>query len=253
MLALKLLLVAVSVLLSTLAARRFGHAAGGAVAGMPMIAAPIVAVLLVDLEASQVRAIALGTLVCVPAAIAHIVAFAHAARRFRWPAGLALALGVYLATALALTQAALPPPAACALALAAPGLGLWAAPASTHAPGAVDVPRAEFVLRIAAAVAMALVIVLGADHLPAAVSGVLLAVPITGSVLPCFTLPRHGPEATVSLLGGFVRGLHGFAAFFVALYAALGATGKLAAFMLALAAAFAMAALVQWLRRRAAQ
>lgn len=253
MLALKLLLVAVSVLLSTLAARRFGHAAGGAVAGMPMIAAPIIAVLLVDLPADQVRAIALGTLVCVPAAIAHIVSFAHAARRFRWPAGLAVALGVYLAAAAVLTQVALPPAAACALALLAPSLGLWAAPRSAHKPAAVAVPGAEFVLRIAAAVAMALVIVLGADRLPAAVSGILLAVPITGSVLPCFTLPRHGAEATVSLLGGFVRGLHGFAAFFVALYLALAGMGKLAAFTLALGVAFAAAALVQAVSRRAAQ
>jgi hypothetical protein len=253
MLLLKLLLVAVSVLLSTLAARRYGHAAGGAVAGMPMIAGPIVAVLLVDLQAEQVRAIALGTLMCVPAAIAHIVAFAHAARRVRWPGALAIALGVYLAAAAALTHAALPPAAACVLALFAPSLGLWAAPRSAHQSAAVAMPGAEFVLRIGAAVAMALVIVLGADRLPPAVSGLLLAVPITGSVLPCFTLPRHGPEATVALLGGFMRGLHGFAAFFVAVYLALGAMGKLEAFSAALAAAFMVAALVQLTARRAAQ
>ncbi len=50
-----------------------------------------------------------------------------------------------------------------------------------------------------------------------------------------------------------MRGLHGFAAFFVALYLALAGMGKLAAFTLALGVAFAAAALVQAVSRRAAQ
>lgn len=250
MLVLKLLLVAVSVWLSTLAARRFGHALGGAVAGMPMIAAPITAVLLVDHEATQVRAIALATLVCVPATVAHIVAFAHAARRLPWWACLVLALVTYAAVGAALTHLALAPLAVCALALAAPSIGLWASPRVAHLPGPVPVPRAEFVLRIAAALAMAAAVIAGADTLPAGVSGLLLAVPITGSVLPCFTLPRYGADATASLMGGFVQGLHGFAVFFLALYFALGSfDSRAAAFCVALAAAFAMAVLVQGVRR----
>jgi hypothetical protein len=113
----------------------------------------------------------------------------------------------------------------------------------------VSVPRAEFVLRIAAALAMAGAVIAGADALPASISGLLLAVPITGSVLPCFTLPRYGPAATASLMGGFVQGLNGFAAFFVALYFGLGWFDKAAAFCLALAASLVMALLVQGLRR----
>lgn len=250
MLVLKLLLVAVSVWLSTLAARRFGHALGGAVAGMPMIAAPITAVLLVDHEAAAVRTIALATLVCLPATVAHIVTFAHAARRLPWWACLALALGVYAAVGAALAQLALPAAAACALALVAPSIGLWASPRVAHLPGPVAVPRAEFVLRIAAALAMAAAVIAGADTLPAGVSGLLLAAPITGSVLPCFTLPRYGADATASLMGGFVQGLHGFAAFFLVLYVALGAfDSRAGAFCVALAASFAMALLVQGVRR----
>lgn len=249
MLAIKLALVAASVLLSTLAARRFGHAVGGAVAGMPMIAAPIVAILLIDHSAQQVQAIALATLVCLPAAIAHIVTFARAAKHFAWGACLALALAIYGLFGAALTALELPALAVCTLALAAPALGLRAVPRGLRAHGAVSVPRAEFILRIGAALAMAAAVIAGADALPASVSGLLLAVPITGSVLPCFTLPRHGPEATASLMGGFVQGLNGFAAFFVALYFSLGWFDRAAAFCLALGAALAMALLVQGLRR----
>ena len=249
MLILKLLLVAVSVLLATLAARRFGHAVGGAVAGMPMIAGPITAVLLIDHDAAQVRAIALATLVCLPAAIAHIVSFARAAQRQRWPACLAIALGVYLAAGVMLSTLALPPLVVCALALAAPSLGLSAVPRglAVHAP--VTVPHVELVLRIAAAVSMAAAIIVGADALPPAISGLLMAVPITGSVLPCFTLPRHGTAATASLMSGFIQGLHGFAAFFIMLYLALGHMDRAPAFCVALAAALVAALLVQGWRR----
>ncbi len=249
MLVLKLALVAFSVWLSTFAARRFGHAVGGAVAGLPLIAAPIIAILLIDQGAQQVRPIALATLVCVPAAIAHIVASAHAARRFPWPVGLGVALTVFGLAGTLLTRLALPVAAVCVLALAAPSIGLALIPRGAPARGPVAVPRIEFVLRIAAALAMAATIILGADTLPPGISGLLLAVPITGSVLPWFTLPRYGAAATVALMGGFVLGLHGFAAFFLTLYLALGRLGGAAAFCLALAAAGATAVAVQRVRR----
>jgi len=96
---------------------------------------------------------------------------------------------------------------------------------------------------------MAAVVIVGADVLPPVASGLLLAVPITGTVLPCFTLPRYGAAATRSLIAGFLQGLHGFAAFFITLYWALGSLGELAAFLLALAAAVITAALMQVVRR----
>jgi hypothetical protein len=245
MLLLKLALVAASVWLSTLAARRFGHRVGGAVAGMPMIAAPIVAVLLVDHAPAQVRSIALATLVCLPATIAHIATFALAAGRFAWPACLALALLAYVALAAVLTHLPIEPALVCLLAISAPACGLWFAAHRAGAATPVAVPRVEFVLRIAAALAMAASIILGADVLPPSVSGLLLAVPITGTVLPCFTLPRYGAAATRALMTGFLQGLHGFAAFFIVLYWALGELRAPVAFGAGLAAALAAAMGVQ--------
>ncbi|MBA2674082.1 MAG: hypothetical protein H0U68_10420, partial [Ramlibacter sp.] len=122
-------------------------------------------------------------------------------------------------------------------------------PRGAPARGPVAVPRIEFVLRIVAALAMAATIILGADTLPPGISGLLLAVPITGSVLPWFTLPRYGAAATVALMGGFVQGLHGFVAFFLTLYLALGRLSGAAAFCLALVAAAATAVAVQRVRR----
>lgn len=50
------------------------------------------------------------------------------------------------------------------------------------------VPRVELGLRIAAAVAVAAAVMMAAESLPAWASGLLLAVPITGNVLPCSRL-----------------------------------------------------------------
>jgi len=249
MLALKLSLVALSVLLATLASRRFGHAVGGAVAGMPMIAAPIIAILLVDHGAQQVRAIAWATLLCVPAAIVHIVVFARAAQFLPWGACLLVALSAFGASGVLLTWLDLPATIVCLLALASPPLGMLAVPAGSRVRVAVSVPQAELVFRVAAALLMAGAVILGADAFPSSVSGLLLAVPIAGSVLPCFTLPRYGPVATASLLGGFAQGLNGFTAFFVVLYLALGTFDRAAAFSLALGASLGVAVLVQAARR----
>ncbi len=81
-------------------------------------------------------------------------------------------------------------------------------------------------------------------------SGLLLAIPITGNVLPCFTLPRHGVAATVALLSGFLRGLLGFLAFFTTLAATLGPWGRAPAYLSAWGAALLVAAGLYALSRK---
>lgn len=250
MLAFKLSLVAASVLLSSLAARRFGHAVAGALGGMPMISAPIMALLLFEYPAAHVGDIALATLACAPAAVLHTVVFARCGAKLPWAACLALSLIAFLAFGFVLMWLDLPAWLVCLLAAVAPGLGLMAMPAASRHAAPVSIPPAELALRVIAAVGMATTIIVGAGILPAAASGLLLAVPITGSVLPSFTLPRHGAAATASLLAGFVRGLHGFVGFFIALYLALPHMPAAAAFMLAMLVALAVALLVYAARLR---
>ena len=243
----KLALVAASMLGASLLARRYGHAVSGALAGLPVIVGPIIAILLVDLPAERVRSIALATLACEPAMLLHIVVFAHAARHFAWPACLALALASYLALAAGLTQIDWGALAATLAAFTALALALHALPSGGRlADAPVGIPASELWWRLAAALLIAATVMWGAGHFPAAMAGALLALPIAGSVLPCFTLPRHGPQATARLLGGFVRGQSGFIAFFIVLVALLPLLHKAAAFAGAVAAAIA----APWLLRR---
>jgi hypothetical protein len=69
------------------------------------------------------------------------------------------------------------------------------------------------------------------------VSGVLLSLPITGSIMPPFTLALYGPDALARLIRGFVVGLTGFTAFFFVVAMAVVPMGVTAGFALAVLAA----------------
>jgi len=217
MLLLKLALVPASILLATLAARRFGHAISGLLAGFPIIGGPIVAALLIDLPPARVADIAQATLSACPAAIAHIVCFAWLSRRLPWWGCLAGAAIAFFTVGSLMTASWMPAALAAAMALAGPFVAWAMMPRAAASAGAVHVPNGEVLMRVGAGFALAAAIILGSGHLPAAVSGLMLAWPISGSILPSFTLPVHGHAATVTLLRGFAIGLVGFVAFFAAL------------------------------------
>jgi hypothetical protein len=237
----KLSLVAASVLLSSLAARRFGHAVGGTIGGLPMIAGPIAGFVLLASDVQTTQAIALATLVCLPATAMHLTTFAWSVLRWRWPLALLMANIVFFALGLSLPFLTLPALQTFALVLLVLLLGHRAMPSVELQVAAVHIPNLELVLRVAAAVLLAWFIIESAGVVPAALSGLLLAIPITGNVLPCFTLPRHGAQATVILLRGFLRGQVGFAVFFATLLWGLEVASPGLAYGAAWAAALAVA------------
>jgi hypothetical protein len=248
---LKLALVPASILLATLAARRFGHAVSGILAGFPIIGGPIVAALMIDLSPAQVSGIAAATLAACPAAIAHIVTFARLSRWLPWWGCLVGAALAFLVVGSLTTTSWMPWPLAVGLAIAGPWIALAAMPKPPTLSGAVHVPRGEVAMRVAAAFTLAALILLGSERLPASVSGLLLAWPISGSILPSFTLPVHGYAGTVTLLRGFAVGFIGFVSFFVALVVLLRAwDANLPAFLAAALLSVAAGWTVHRLRAR---
>jgi hypothetical protein len=250
MLLFKLALVALSIFLASQVSKQFGHAVGGTLAGMPVIAGPIMAVLLMDHGAEQTRDIAWATLVCLPGTVVHILTFAYAAQKGSWRLCLGLAMTAFFLLGTGLLALALPLWAILLLVLVTPGLGLLVMPKAPKQSGRVAIPSVEIFARIIAAITLAGTIIVGADYLPPAMSGLLLAVPIAGSILPCFTLRSYGYHATVNLLAGFLKGLYGFCAFFIGLIVGLPLLNHWVAFSLALVAALAMALLVYSINQR---
>ena len=237
---LRLALVPAAVWLASLAARRFGHKVSGYLGGMPLIGGPITLFLAIDHGAGFAARSAVFTLAAVAAQAAHLLAFGAVGRRSgRWwmavPAGWTCFAIVSSAVAhFEWTPALAGIAAACGLAAAAFGLPHFRGSAPMPA-----IPRVEMHLRLAFALALAAFILWGASRFGPVVSGVLLSLPVTGSIMPPFTLALYGTDAMARLLRGFVFGLCGFATFFLVVAAAAPAWGLAPAFGAAIAAALA--------------
>ena len=221
---------------ASLAARRWGHAASGYLGGLPLIGGPITFYLALDHGTAFAAQSATVTLAAILGQAAHLLAFAFAARGGRWVLALACGWVAYAAVAIAVSVLAPTPLGALGLALA--GLAaawLWLPRAQESTPHPA-IPPLELRLRLAAAFLLAIVILWSAPIFGPVVSGVLLSVPVTGSIIPPFTLALYGPAALARLMRGFVIGLTGFAAFFFIVGAGLERFG-LATFLPAIAAA----------------
>ena len=222
---LRLALVPLAVWAASLAARRWGHAASGYLGGLPLIGGPITLFLAMDHGTAFAARSALFTLAAIAAQAAHLLALSHVGTRRGWLPALLAGWSAFALVALGV--AALPLSPLLAGALAAGSLlaaWRWLPPVQGHtAPPAV--PPLELRLRVFAAFVLAAAILLSAPRLGPVASGILLSVPITGSIMPPFTLALYGPGALARLARGFVVGLAGFTAFFLTLAAGLEAWG----------------------------
>jgi hypothetical protein len=236
---LRLALVPAAIWLATLAARRWGHAVSGYLGGLPLIGGPITLYLALDHGAEFAARSATFTLAAILGQGAHLLAFAHVARCATWPVALAAGWASFLVVALAV--AALDPGPWLALALAVAGLSAaWTwLPHPEHPAVAAHIPAAELRLRLAAAFALAAAILWSADTFGPVASGVLLSMPVTGSIMPPFTLALYGADAVARLTRGFVVGLTGFTTFFLVVAVTAVPWGMTAAFAAAIAGALA--------------
>lgn len=221
MIALKLAAVPAVVWLASWAARRWGHRVSGLISGLPVISGPILLFVALDTSPEFVAHTGWTTMAASPAIAVHCLVYAWLARapvatRWHWAICLLGAWLAYFASAVALSAWVIEGPLGAALALGQMLLATALMPRARTPIGIPRIPRSEIAIRMLAALAIAATVTLGAQVLGSRVSGVLLAFPITASVLPVFTLALYGAEATVRLLSGFVTGLVGFAAYFFA-------------------------------------
>jgi hypothetical protein len=240
---LRLLLVPAAVWLASLAARRFGHRVSGYLGGLPLIGGPITLFLALDHGTDFAARSATLTLGAIAGQAAHLIVFTHAARRARWPLALLSGWGAFSLAALGIAWLDPGPLTALAIAVASLGSARLLLPHETGAPARPSIPPLEMRMRLLAAFVLAALILWSAARFGPVVSGLLLSLPITGSIMPPFTLSLYGPDAVVRLARGFLTGLTGFMAFFFVLALGLASWGIAAAFVAALATALAAVAL----------
>jgi hypothetical protein len=238
-------LVAVKVLLApnfvvgaSLVARRFGPRVGGLIAGLPVVAGPILLAYALAHGRPFAATAAAGTLLGLVSLIAFVVVYARLAARTSWWLSMLAGWVAFAAVTAAFT--AVTPPAGAALALAGVALaaGLAALPRAGNDPQhQAPPPSWDLPLRAACALALVLTLTAVAGWLGPQLSGLLAPFPIIATVLATFTHAQRGTDDLLRLLRGLLGGFGAFALFCFTLALALRSLDTGAAFVLATALA----------------
>jgi hypothetical protein len=212
---LKLVLTPVLIAVATLAARRYGPALGGWLAGLPLVSGPLLIFLALDEGPDFAAAAALAGLLGLVAVAGFCTAYVLAARRAGWlPAALA-GIGAYLLCATFLAHLSVGPAVSFFLAIAAifssrAVAGRPSLEAPSCAPAWWDIP-----LRMASAAAMVFAISECALSLGARWSGLLSPFPVFTSIMAVFSHREFGQAGARRLLSGVITGCAASAAFFL--------------------------------------
>jgi hypothetical protein len=234
----KLLLAPSFVVGASLAGRRFGPRVGGLIAGLPVVAGPILLAYALAHGGAFAAAAAVGTLLGLVSLIAFVVIYARLAEHAHWGASL---LAGWLAFAVATAAfSSLSLPAGAALAIAAAGLllGLLLTPRTGAEPDpAVRAPRWDLPLRAVCALALVLTLTAVAGWLGPRLSGLLAPFPIIATVLATFTHAQRGYGEVQRLLRWLLGGYGAFALFCFTVAVSVRSLGIGAGFALATAVA----------------
>ena len=250
LLAVKLLLAPGFVVGASLVTRRFGPRIGGLIAGLPVVAGPILLAYALAHGRAFAASAAAGTLLGLVSLIGFVVVYARLAGRVVWVMSM---LTGWLAFAVATAIfSVVSPPVGVALGLAAIALavGLAWLPRPAGRPRAQPSPPAwDLPLRAVCALALVLTLTAVAGWLGPQLSGLLAPFPIIATVLATFTHAQRGPDELLRLLRGMVTGFGAFALFCFVLAISLRHLDTGAAFALATGLALLTQALVLTLMR----
>jgi hypothetical protein len=244
-LTLKLVLVPALLALASFASRRFGHAAGGWVAALPIVAGPIVLIMTLEQGRSFGAHAAGATLLGLVYVALFCLIYAHASRRFGWLLCVSAAWVQVAISTWVLSRVELSLPASFVLVLLTLALCYRALPDAGESGDSVPAYR-EIAWRMLAGVAMVLVTTSLAAWLGSRLSGLVAGFPIGVTVMAVFSQRFHGPPAVIHLLRALLPGLASFAVFFVVCALALRDLGTWPAFGLACLVSLALHAVLVW-------
>ena len=231
---LKLLLTPVLIVVATLAGRRWGEAAGGWLAGLPLTSGPVALFLAFEHGTSFAAASSFGSLDGAAAEAWFGIAYAWTARRCPW--GLALVAGraAFALCGALLQSLRVPLWALLLVSYAILGISLRLMPPGQTLREPTLAPSWDLPARAAVATALVIGVTAAAPFLGPRASGLLAAFPIFGTVLAVFAQRAYGAAAASDVLRGLILGLFSFCAFFYVLGITLETLGIAASFGLAI-------------------
>ncbi len=233
----KLTLAPAFVVGASLASRRFGPRIGGLIAGLPVVAGPILLVYALAHGRAFASGAAAGTLLGLVSLTAFLVVYSRVAARATWSVSLLAGWATFALGTLVFSAFSIP----VGWALTIAGAGVLAGLALLPHPGASESvpappPRWDLPLRAACAAALVLTLAAVSGWLGPQVSGLLAPFPIIATVLATFTHAQRGVDDVRRMSRGMVTGFCAFALFCF--------TVSLALRTLDIASAFALATVV---------
>lgn len=236
--AVRVLLAPSFVVLVSLAARRFGARVGGVVAGLPVIAGPILLVLALQHGSAFASKAAVGVLLGMVGLAAFVLTYAAVATRGTWAPATAAAYAAFALVIVAMRPVSVGPVAAFLVACSALALTLLLLP-RVPLMGQDQVPHPGWDLPFRAACTLALVVLITAvaTTLGPRLSGLISAFPIITAVLTAFMHAQRGRDEAIRLLRGFTTGFFAYAVFCVIVATTVRPLGIAPSFAIATAAA----------------
>ena len=247
MLALKLTLVPLFLLIVSMSGKWWGPSIAGWLAGLPVVAGPILYLLVLSHGAEFGARAAERSLSAVLASEAFNFAYAWTCRSRGWPTALAAALVTWIATAYGLSLLPASAVWATVAAFGAVCFGQAFLPRSSASASAGSLSRADLLSRMIAGAILTLTVTAISGSVGAAWSGLLAVFPLLGVILSVSSHRAHGAPFVISLIRGMVLGRFSFMAFCLTLSFALARQRA----SLAFAEAAAAAMFAQWCTRRA--
>jgi hypothetical protein len=248
MLALKLTLVPMFLLVVSMSGKWWGPSIAGWLAGLPVVAGPILFMLVLARGPSFGARAATLSLSAILASEAFNFAYAWTCRSRSWPVALVIGLIAWFVSASGLSMLPTSPIWAATAALAAVCFGESFLPRSSAGAAGAPLTRSDLIGRMVAGAVLTLLVTSLSGWAGPAWSGLLAVFPLLGIVLSVSSHRAHGPVFVISLLRGMVLGRFSFAAFCLLLTFSLPYQRPLVAF----AEASVLAMIVQWGTKRLA-
>ncbi len=228
-----------------MAAKHWGPSVAGWLAGLPIVAGPILFFLAQDHGAAFASAAAASSFSAVFASIAFSLAYAHIAQRSAWAAALTGALVAWGIAAILLSllpaNAWLSSLVAVTTLIVAPGLFPdTGSHTFKHSGNSV-----ELVCRMLAGAVLTFAVTLVSGKIGSGWSGLFAVFPVLGVVLAVFSHRTHGAIFAATLLRAMATGMYSFSIFCFVLSFSLTKLNVAASFLIAASAAVGVQAVTK--------
>jgi hypothetical protein len=214
LLALKLALVPAFLAALTVAGRVWGPSVAGWLAGLPVVAGPIVLLLALERGPAFAAQASAASIAAIAASEAFNFAYAWTCRRFAWPLALTVGMAGWVGVAMLLTQLA----SGLMWAVAAAGVAVAVSQGGLpRASGPVPAARGglgDLAVRMLAGALLTVAVTTLSASMGATWSGLLSVFPLLGIVLAVSAQRAHGADFVALLMRGMVIGRASFTAFF---------------------------------------